>query len=43
VHGGAISYKLRPDGRQYIVAAAGGHDEIGSPKGDYVIAWALRR
>lgn len=41
VHGGAISYKLRPDGRQYIVAVAGGHDQIGSPKGDYVIAWAL--
>jgi len=43
VHGGAISYKLRPEGRQYIVVAAGGHDEIGSPKGDYIIAWALRR
>jgi quinoprotein glucose dehydrogenase len=41
VHGGAITYKLRPDGRQYIVVAAGGHDQIGSPKGDYVIAWAL--
>jgi len=41
VHGGAISYKLRPEGRQYIVVAAGGHDELGSPKGDYVIAWAL--
>ena len=43
VHGGAISYKLRPEGRQYIVVAAGGHDEIGSPKGDYIIAWALPR
>jgi len=41
VHGGPISYKLRPDGRQYIVVAAGGHDALGSPKGDYVIAWAL--
>jgi quinoprotein glucose dehydrogenase len=41
VHGGAISYKLHPNGRQYIVVAAGGHDQIGSPKGDYVIAWAL--
>jgi quinoprotein glucose dehydrogenase len=41
VHGGAISYKLRPDSRQYVVVAAGGHDGLGSPKGDYVIAWAL--
>ena len=41
VHGGAITYKLRPDGRQYIVVAAGGHDELGSPKGDYIVAWAL--
>lgn len=43
VHGGAISYKLRPGGRQYVVVAAGGHDALGSPKGDYVIAWALPR
>lgn len=43
VHGGAISYKLRPEGRQYIVVAAGGHDGLGSRKGDYVIAWALPR
>lgn len=43
VHGGAISYKLRPGSRQFIVVAAGGHDQLGSPKGDYVIAWALPR
>lgn len=43
VHGGAISYKLRPEGRQYVVVAAGGHDVLGSPKGDYVVAWALPR
>jgi hypothetical protein len=23
--------------------AAGGHDEIKSPKGDYIVAWALPR
>jgi quinoprotein glucose dehydrogenase len=40
-HGGAITYKLRPGARQYVVVAAGGHDGLGSPKGDYVIAWAL--
>jgi quinoprotein glucose dehydrogenase len=43
VHGGTITYKLRPDSRQYIVVAAGGHDALGSPKGDYVVAWALPR
>jgi quinoprotein glucose dehydrogenase len=43
VHGGAITYKLRPESRQYIVVAAGGHDGLGSRKGDYVIAWALPR
>ena len=43
VHGGAIAFKLRPGSRQYIVVAAGGHDALGSPKGDYVIAWALPR
>jgi quinoprotein glucose dehydrogenase len=43
VHGGPISYKLRPEGRQYIVVAAGGHDTLKSPKGDYIVAWALPR
>lgn len=43
VHGGPITYKLRPDSRQYIVVAAGGHDAAGSPKGDYIIAWTLPR
>lgn len=42
VHGGAITYKLRPESRRYIVVAAGGHDGLGSRKGDYVLAWALR-
>lgn len=41
VHGGAISYKMSPGGRQFIVVAAGGHDVLGSTKGDYVVAWAL--
>lgn len=43
VHGGAITFKLHPDSRQFIVVAAGGHDGLGSPKGDYVMAWALPR
>lgn len=41
VHGGPIAFKLHPKGREFIVVAAGGHDGLGSPKGDYVIAWAL--
>ena len=43
VHGGTITFKLRAESRQFIVVAAGGHDALGSPKGDYVIAWALPR
>ena len=41
VHGGTITYKLQPQGRQFLVVSAGGHDGLGSPKGDYVIAYAL--
>jgi quinoprotein glucose dehydrogenase len=29
------------DGRQYLVLMAGGHHFMETPKGDYVIAWAL--
>ena len=28
-------------GRQYVVIAAGGHGEAGTPRGDYVVAFAL--
>jgi quinoprotein glucose dehydrogenase len=31
------------EGRQYVVIAAGGHSELRSKKGDYVIAYALPR
>lgn len=40
-HGGPITYKMSGTSRQFIVVAAGGHDGIGSIKGDYVMAWAL--
>jgi glucose dehydrogenase len=40
-HGGPITYKLRPDGKQYLVVTAGGHLRLGTKGGDYVIAWAL--
>lgn len=29
------------DGRQYVVIAAGGHANLGTPLGDYVVAYAL--
>jgi quinoprotein glucose dehydrogenase len=41
LHAGPISYRLRPDGKQYLVVAPGGHVGIGSPLGDYVVAYTL--
>ena len=41
LHGGPISYKLRPDGKQYLVIAPGGHVGLRSKQGDYVIAYTL--
>ena len=36
-----MTYQLRPDGRQYVVVAAGGHWSGGLPPGDHLIAFAL--
>lgn len=36
-----MSYRLRPDGRQFIVIAAGGHAHLGTKLGDYVVAYTL--
>jgi quinoprotein glucose dehydrogenase len=36
-----MTYRLRDDGRQYVVLAAGGHGTLGTTPGDWVIAWAL--
>jgi quinoprotein glucose dehydrogenase len=36
-----MSYEWQ--GRQYIVIAAGGHAEADTPRGDYVVAFAVRR
>jgi len=36
-----MTYRAGPDRRQYVVIAAGGHGGLGTPKGDYVIAYAL--
>ena len=36
-----MTYRGGHDQRQYLVIAAGGHGALGTPKGDYVIAFAL--
>jgi quinoprotein glucose dehydrogenase len=41
LHAGPISYRLREDGKQFLVVAPGGHVGIGSPLGDHVIAYTL--
>jgi quinoprotein glucose dehydrogenase len=41
LHAGAVSYRVRADGPQLLVVAPGGHSDIRSPLGDYVIAYAL--
>jgi quinoprotein glucose dehydrogenase len=41
LHAGPISYKLRPDGKQFLVIAPGGHVGVGSKLGGHVIAYTL--
>jgi quinoprotein glucose dehydrogenase len=41
LHAGPISIRTRPDGPQLLIIAPGGHVGLGSPLGDYVIAYAL--
>jgi quinoprotein glucose dehydrogenase len=36
-----MTYRVRDAGRQYLVIAAGGHGTLGTPAGDFVIAYAL--
>jgi quinoprotein glucose dehydrogenase len=36
-----MTYRLRPDGRQYVVIAAGGHGTLGTTLGDWLVAYAL--
>jgi quinoprotein glucose dehydrogenase len=40
-HATPMTYRLRPEGRQYVVIAAGGHGLLGTPPGDALIAFAL--
>lgn len=41
LHAGPISYKLEPNGKQFLVIAPGGHIGKGSPLGGHVIAYTL--
>ncbi len=41
LHAGPITYKLRPEGKQFLVIAPGGHVGLDSPLGDYVTAYTL--
>ena len=36
-----MTYRLREDGKQYVVICAGGHGRLGTKLGDYVIAYSL--
>jgi quinoprotein glucose dehydrogenase len=36
-----MTYRLRSDGRQFVVIAAGGHGTLGTTPGDHVLAFAL--
>jgi quinoprotein glucose dehydrogenase len=40
-HATPITYRLRPEGRQFVVIAAGGHQLLGSEPGDEIVAFAL--
>jgi quinoprotein glucose dehydrogenase len=35
-----MSYEL--DGKQYIAVVAGGHDQLGMQRGDYLLVYGLR-
>ena len=41
LHAGPITYRLRPDGPQWLVIAPGGHASLKSKPGDFVIAYRL--
>ena len=36
-----MTYRLRDDGKQYVVIAAGGHGSMGTKLGDALVAFAL--
>jgi len=36
-----MTYRVRPDGAQFVVIAAGGHATLGTEAGDWLVAYAL--
>lgn len=36
-----MTYRLRRESKQYVVIAAGGHEALGTPLGDHLVAYAL--
>ncbi len=40
-HANPMTYRARPGGRQFVVIAAGGHTSLPTPRGDWLIAYAL--
>ncbi|MAG30273.1 MAG: hypothetical protein CL908_05180 [Deltaproteobacteria bacterium] len=40
-HATPMTYRVRPDGRQFVVIAAGGHFPLGSESDDVLVAYAL--
>ena len=40
-HATPMTYRVGPDGRQFVVIAAGGHAPLGSPSDDAIVAFAL--
>ncbi|UCC70981.1 MAG: pyrroloquinoline quinone-dependent dehydrogenase [Gemmatimonadota bacterium] len=36
-----MTYRIRPDGKQFVVIAAGGHGGLDTTLGDYLVAFAL--
>jgi quinoprotein glucose dehydrogenase len=36
-----MTYRLRPDGKQFVVIAAGGHGKLGTKLGDSIVAFTL--
>lgn len=40
-HATPMTYRSPASGRQYVVIAAGGNVAMGSPRGDYIVAFAL--
>ncbi len=36
-----MTYRLRAEGKQFVVIAAGGHAGLGTKLGDYLVAFAL--